>query len=378
MRSRLLLLLPLALVLAGCTETAVVQSYPPPPAPVYAAEPPPPPPPPPVAAAPEPPPELSPLEQLCAPIALYPDPLIALVLPASTFPDQIQNAANYLRSGGDPNGIDQMPWDNSVKGLSHYPSVVEWMGANGNWTVQLGGSFAHSPGAVMDAIQDLRRRAQAAGTLTNTAQQQVVVYQNTLEIMPEQADVIYVPQYDPAVVYVQQPYGYGPSVFFGWSQPYRAGVWLNFDFDWRAHAVYTGDWYHYHQAHGGWARPVDYARINMNVQINNYHGWQPPHNAPPPPQQSRFVQPRVIAGAPRPPAQAARVHAIEQSRPGPRPAMRPANTTPANHPQSKPANQPPPKKKPAPKKPVPKKAPPKKEEEHPADHPDQQHPPQQN
>ena len=346
MRYSFILAVALAAGLTGCTDTAVVQGPPPPP-PTYAAEPPPPPPPPAPASA-----ELSPLEELCAPIALYPDPVVSLLLPASTYPDQIQEAASYLQGGGDPAATGGMAWDDSVKGLSHYPSVVQWMGANANWTMQLGGSFAHSPAAVMDAIQDLRRRAQAAGTLINNTQQQVIVYQNTVQIEPAQPDVIYVPQYDPAVVYVQQPYGYNSAVFFGWSRPYQAGVWLSFGFDWRSHAVYTGDWYHYQQEHGGYGHPINYAsvridnsrhdttivnnRVTNNVTINNYNarGWQPPRNAPPAPQQSRFAQPRVMAGAPRPPAQAVRIHSIEQARPGPRPAARPANNPSPNRAQT--------------------------------------------
>jgi len=332
MRFRLIPLAAPVLFLAGCAETAYVQSPPPPPpppAPEYVSQPPPPPPPP----QPESAPTLSPLDQLCAPIALYPDPLISLVLPASTFPDQISAAASYLQGGGDPSGVDQMPWDASVKGLSHYPTVVEWMGGNSEWTSQLGGAFASQPAAVMDAIQELRRKAQAVGSLVNTPQQQVVVYQDAVQIVPAQADVIYVPQYDPAVVYVVQPYGYN-AAFFGWGRPYSAGIWLSYGFDWHSHAVYTGDWYHYHQQMGGWNHPVDYAQVSVDVRFNS-RGWQPPRNPPPPPPQlafrgnvkvnvnvnvqARFAQPRPMAGAPRPPAGAARVQTMVQNRPAARP-----------------------------------------------------------
>jgi len=340
-----------AFVLAGCTETAVVQGPPPPAAPVYASEPAPPPPPP--APPAETGPTLTPLDQLCAPIALYPDPLVSLVLPASTFPDQISAAASYLQGGGDPSGVDQMPWDASVRGLSHYPTVVEWMGSNGDWTNQLGGAFASQPAAVMDAIQELRRKAQAVGTLTNTQQQQVVVYQNTVEIVPAQADVIYVPQYDPAVVYVQQPYGYGNAVFFGWSRPYYSGAWLSFGFDWHSHAVYTGNWYAYHQQYG-WSRPVNYAQVSVNFNFSS-RGWAPPPNHPPPPPQmafrgganvnvnvsvqARFAQPRPMAGAPTPPAQAVRVHTMVQNRPAPAARSGPSPQGVAQQPQSRPQPQ---------------------------------------
>ena len=314
------------------------------------AQPPPPwPPPPPDAGYPteSPPPPapdagsatLPPLDQLLAPIALYPDPLISLILPASTFPDQVQDAAAFAQSGGDPSQVGSMGWDSSVQGLAHYPSVAEWMGANFTWTQQLGGAFANQPAAVMDAIQDLRRRAQAAGTLVTNAQQQVVVYGDSLEIMPQQPEVIYVPQYDPAVVYVEQPYGYYPGPLFAWSQPYPAGAWLSFDFDWQRHAVWQGDWYQYRMQHGGWGRPVNFAQFNVSVNVNGgsqvrmnnfgYSGWHPPHNAPPPPPQltarwsgssssltvqANFAQPRVMSGTPRPPAGALRVTSLVVTR----------------------------------------------------------------
>jgi hypothetical protein len=363
--------------LAACAQTAYVQSPPPPP-PAYASQPPPPPPPPDAAAT------LSPLDQLCAPIALYPDPLVSLVLPASTFPSQISAAASYLQGGGDPSGVDQMPWDASVKGLSHYPTVVEWMGGNGAWTSQLGGAFASQPAAVMDAIQELRRQAQAVGSLVNTPQQQVVVYQNAVQIVPAQAEVIYVPQYDPAVVYVVQPGGFN-AAFFGWGRPYSAGIWLSYGFDWHSHAVYTGDWYHYHQQMGGWNHPVDYAQVSVDVRFNS-RGWQPPRNAPPPPPQlafrsnvnvnvnvnaqARFAQPRPMAGAPRPPAGAAHVQAMVQNRP----AARLATATPAQgqrptqaqHPQPQQAHSNPPVRTDEQKRAAQQKAQQQRAQQHPA------------
>jgi hypothetical protein len=296
---------------------------------------------------PAPPPDdataLPPLDQLMAPIALYPDPLVSLILPASTYPDQVQQAASFLQGGGTPDQAGGMGWDPSVQGLAHYPSVIEWMAANYDWTVQLGGAFANQPADVMDAVQDLRRRAQAAGTLVNTPQQQVVVDQNMVEILPAQPQMIYVPQYDPAVVYVEQPPGFDAPLF-AWGQPYPVGVWLTFDFDWQGHAVWQGDWYDYRMQHGGWSRPVDFAQFHGNVRINNssYSGWHAPRNAPPaPPQltqrrgasagaQAKFAQPHVMSGAPKPPANAARVNSLVVSRgERPAPAKAPtANTSP--------------------------------------------------
>jgi hypothetical protein len=282
------------------------------------------------------------LDQLLAPIALYPDPLISLILPAATFAPQVQDAAGFLQGGGDPSQIDAMGWDASVQGLAHYPEVIAWLSANFDWTQQLGGAFASQPAAVMDAIQDLRQRAQAAGTLVSTPQQQVIIDGDTLAIVPVQPSIIYVPQYDPAVVYVQQPPGFYPGPYFSWSQPYPAGTWLSFDFDWRNHAVYQGDWYDYRQQHGGWSRPIDYSQVQINVTVlgggggnrggpgaRGYSAWHPPHNAPPaPPQlahrgsgvavsaavQARFAQPHVMKGTPSPPPGAARVNALVVNR----------------------------------------------------------------
>jgi hypothetical protein len=359
----------LTFLFSGCfvalsVSVAIAQGPPPygPPPGYY-----PPPPPPPDNNAPPsdyaslpPPPDpgavLPPLDQLLAPIALYPDPLISLILPAATFPSQVQDAAGFLQGGGDPSQVGNMGWDSSVQGLAHYSDVLAWMNANFDWTQQLGGAFASQPAAVMDAIQDLRRKAQAAGTLVDTPQQQVIVEDDTVSILPGQPNVIYVPQYDPAVVYVMQPPGLYPRSYFAWSQPYPAGAWLSFDFDWRTHAVYQGDWYDYRMQHGGWARPINYAQVQINVTAyggapmnhgypngRGYAAWHPPHNAPPPPPQlgqrgsgltvsasvqARFAQPHVMSGTPPPPPGAARANALVVTR-GERPPPAQANARPA-------------------------------------------------
>jgi hypothetical protein len=208
----------------------------------------------------------------------------------------VQNADYFLQHGGDPSQAAAMPWDASIQGLIHYPDVLDWMNANIDWTRQLGGAFAAEPAAVMDAIQDLRRRAQAAGSLVNGPQEQVLVDNGTVEILPQQPDVIYVPQYDPAVVYVQQPTGFYPAGFFGWSRAYPAGMWLTYEFDWSRHMVWQGDWYRYRMENGGWTRPIDFAQARTNRTA-----WRPPP-APPPAfrPQAGYVQPRVMPGTPRP------------------------------------------------------------------------------
>ena len=181
------------------------------------------------------------LKQLLAPIALYPDALIALILPASTVPSDIVLASRYVAGNGDPKGIPNQSWDNSVQSLASYPDVVTWMDQNLEWTTSLGQAFLVQPADVMNAIQQLRAQAQAAGNLVDTPQQVVVKEKTFIRIVPAEPDYLYVPQYDPEIVYVQ-PYSqdYGPLVTFGIG--FAVGSWLNYDFDWNRHQIYRGDW----------------------------------------------------------------------------------------------------------------------------------------
>ena len=109
------------------------------------------------------------LDQLLGPIALYPDPLIAEILPASTFPTQIVLADRYVSGGGDPNQIDQQPWDASVQALARYPNVLKWMDDNLNWTTELGQAFLNQQQDVMNSIQRLRQSAYNLSNLQSTS-----------------------------------------------------------------------------------------------------------------------------------------------------------------------------------------------------------------
>ena len=144
------------------------------------------------------------LKQLVGPIALYPDALIALILPASTVPSDLVLAARFVASKGDPAQAANQPWDDSVKSLVRYPDMVKWMDQNLEWTTQLGEAFLDQPADVMNTIQQLRAQARAAGTLVDTPQQKVVEEQSNIRIVPAEPERIYVPQYDPEVVYVQR------------------------------------------------------------------------------------------------------------------------------------------------------------------------------
>ena len=181
------------------------------------------------------------LDQLLGPIGLYPDPLVALILPASTVPADLTQAANYLAGGGNPAGIDAQPWDPSVKGLARYPEVVKWMNDNPDWTQTLGAAFAQQPADVMKSVQQLRAQARAAGTLVDTPQQQVDLEGDDIRIVPAQPDTIYVPEYDPSVVY-ETPMDYydGPLITFGVGYP--VGAWLSYQCNWDDFGIWIGPW----------------------------------------------------------------------------------------------------------------------------------------
>jgi hypothetical protein len=169
------------------------------------------------------------LDQLLGPIALYPDPLIAQLLPASTLSTQIVLADRYVSGGGDPNQIGQQPWDASVQAMARYTNVLKWMDDNLNWTTALGQAFLNQQPEVMQSIQRLRASASKLGNLQSTPQQQVVTDAGNIEIVPADPQVIYVPVYQPAQVYYDTPYG-SPFITFGLGWP--MGAWMDYDCDW--------------------------------------------------------------------------------------------------------------------------------------------------
>jgi hypothetical protein len=164
------------------------------------------------------------LQQLVAPIALYPDSLVAQILGASTFPDEVVEADRWVQSHPDLKGdalgqaVDQQPWDPSVKALTAFPSVLGNMDKNLSWTSSLGDAYYNQEQDVMDAVQVMRQRAQEAGNLKSTPQQTVTTQDSTIIIEPASPEVVYVPAYDPWVVY-GGPIGAWP----GW-YPYP-GIW---------------------------------------------------------------------------------------------------------------------------------------------------------
>lgn len=155
------------------------------------------------------------LQTLVAPIALYPDPLIAQILQAATYPDQVQQAAISIQSNPRPVAFDSPTWDPSVVAVSHYPPVIQMMSNQISWTTQLGKAYLSQQGQVFQAIQAMRAKAKAMGNLKTTAQQQVVQSGDAISIYPV-TDTMYVPMYDPVVVYNTAPtWGAAPLIGFG-------------------------------------------------------------------------------------------------------------------------------------------------------------------
>src|ERR1035441_2470811 len=143
------------------------------------------------------------LDQLVAPIALDPDSLVAQILTAATYPDQVAAADTWWNQnlGLPPDqraaGADAMDWDPAVKGLTAFPSVLDNLAKNGAWTAQLGNAYYNQPGDVMNAVQAMRLQAQQSNVLVTNAQERVVVDAGVIDIVPVNPAVVYVPYYNP-------------------------------------------------------------------------------------------------------------------------------------------------------------------------------------
>ena len=279
--SRLMLLLSLVALFAFQTKA---QNPPPPPPPPPAAE---------AAAPPAPPAPLlteKQLEDLVARIALYPDPLLAQILTSSTYWNEIPEAAawanehSYLKGDALADAIraDNLQWDPSVLALIPFPSVLNLMAQDLAWIEQLGNAVLTRRADVMDAVQRLRKKAREFGYLRTNPYCTVVENDGYIEIFPVNPAYIYVPTYDPLVVFaaprpgffIGGAIGWGPAVvitagFFpwGWAHPY---------FGWRAHAIFfdATPWgrawvnrgYYFHPYAHPWVRPVG-PRVEVHPHI---------------------------------------------------------------------------------------------------------------
>lgn len=195
---------------------------------------------------PPPPPPRSPadLQQLVSPIALYPDPLVALILPAATRPTEIVLALRFLNRGGDAELAGREPWSDAVRALTRYREVLEYLDRNLEWTRQLGEAFLDQPEEVMAAVQAARARARASGLLTDTREQVVYIEDDLIRIVPASPTIVYVPRYNPTILYVSSA---PTTVWLTFSTGYGVGSWLNYDCDWRYRSVRVLDrpptWY---------------------------------------------------------------------------------------------------------------------------------------
>src|SRR6202167_5291630 len=196
------------------------------------------------------------LDQMVARVALYPDPLLAQIFAAATYPDQIPDAArwadqhHYLTGQTLAGAIqeDQLPWDPSVQALLPFPSVLDMMASDMNWTANLGNAFLAQQQDVMDAVQRERQKARDFGYL-RTNGQIVVGGGPYITIMPVSPDYIVVPAYDPGIVFFAPRPGFvvGGGIRFGFGitigaffRPWGWGAGFG-RFDWGAHAVFINN-----------------------------------------------------------------------------------------------------------------------------------------
>jgi len=163
------------------------------------------------------------LAQMLAPIALYPDSLIAQILMASTYPIEVVDAERWIRSNKNLKGdeldkaLQEKTWDSSVKSLCHFPDVLYAMSEKLDQTTKLGDAFLNQQDNVMDTVQELRRKAQEQGNLKTTNEQKVIVEKDVINIEPANPEVIYVPAYDP--LYVYGPWWYPAYPPYYWYYP---------------------------------------------------------------------------------------------------------------------------------------------------------------
>ncbi len=210
------------------------------------------------------------LARLLAPIALYPDTLLVQMFMAATYPLEIVEAARFMRQRSELKGdaldkaLKEKDWDDSVKSLCHFPSVLKQMNEHLDATKQLGEFFLANEKAVMDMVQTLRRKAQEKGELKSTKEQKVVVEKESIIIQPSNPEVIYVPSYNPTVVYgtwwyPSPPYvWYPPPPVFAFATGVAVGIWAS-------------GW-----CHANWARGRVDIDIDRNININrNINRRQP-------------------------------------------------------------------------------------------------------
>ena len=226
------------------------------------------------------------LEDLVGPIALYPDDLLAIVLPASTYPLEIVQAARFLEQlEDDPSLEPDESWDDSVIALLNYPDVIRMMDEDIDWTWRLGEAVLDQQSEVIAAVESFRDRAYAAGNLKSDEYQEVAYDDDgVLEIVPVNEEIIYVPYYEPAEVVVHQPvrrvYYYHPNPYPVYYYPYPAGYRFRSGYFWGVTTAFSIGWsnHYLHVYHPSyWGHPYYgryyYGHYYRRPSITVYNNW---------------------------------------------------------------------------------------------------------
>jgi hypothetical protein len=252
------------------------------------------------------------LDQLVSPIALYPDPLLAQVLVAATFPTDVVQADRWVKQHKNLKGQQltdevvkaNLPYDPSIISLIQFPTVLDTLSQKLDWTTSLGNAVLTQRGDVMDAVQRMRRQAEKMGNLKSSEQIKVVSSPTVIEIQPAKPEVIYVPVYNPQVVYVQAPpppppgpstgavvatglLAFGVGVAVGAAASNNNCCWYGGSMAWSSHTVvvantsYSRTWATrgampppppYYRAGGPYPAgrpPINNVNVNRNVNVNN-------------------------------------------------------------------------------------------------------------
>ena len=232
------------------------------------------------------------LDSLVAPIALYPDPLLAQTLAASTYPLEIIQLHQWLAKNSDmkekklAKKVAEQPWEPSIQAMAALPDVVKRLADDIQWTTELGNAFLAQGADVMQAVQRMRVKAQSAGTLKSTPEQvvktELIESRNVVVIEQANPQVVYVPSYDPVVVYGPAVYPY-PPIYYPPVGAYAAGAAISFGVGVAMGAAWGGGW----GWNAGWGHNdinVNYnnnfnrnANINRNVNASNRWQHQPQH-----------------------------------------------------------------------------------------------------
>lgn len=209
------------------------------------------------------------LDALVAPVALYPDPLLAQTLAAATYPLEIVQLSQWLQKNKGlkdqalADAVAKQPWDPSIQAMAALPDVVKRLADDIQWTTDLGNAFLAQQGEVMDAVQRMRKKAQDKGQLKSSEQQKVEtkVVEDKQVIVVEQANpqVIYVPSYDPVVVYGPPVYPY-PPIYYPPPGYYAGGVAIAFGVGVAMGAMWSGGW----GWNCGWG-----GSSHVNINVNN-------------------------------------------------------------------------------------------------------------